>query len=274
MGYLVGLIAALCVAVIAFGGMDPISFTVVQATVWVLAAVALWREESGKLLGDPATKWIALLLAYVAFQWAVVTESPPEVRDAFLLWVTYVCVFYLAFLVSRDTKLRQRLVLSLLALGLAESLYGLVQYLVSFPYVLSYRNPFYANRATGTFINPNHFSGLLEMVLPFGFGLVLYQLERLKNASRGRRKEPGEHTLRLVFYFFLSLLVFLGILFSRSRLGIFSAQAAVLAMFVLWTTASWRRSRAIPVLLAFVLGARRLRPLARPGAGRAALRNP
>ena len=156
---------------------------------------------------------------------------------------------------GRDAKLRHQLVLALLALGLAESLYGLTQYLAGWPYVLNLRNPFYADRATGTFINPNHFSGLLEMVLPLGLGLVLYQLERLKNTSRGWREEPGEQTLRLGFFFFLSLLVFLGIVFSRSRLGMFSALAAVLAMFLLWATASWRRSRTIPVLLAFVLGA-------------------
>ncbi|MDA2912754.1 O-antigen ligase family protein [Acidobacteriia bacterium AH_259_A11_L15] len=255
MGYFLVLTAAILAAVVAFGGTEPITFTLVQATVWVLAALVLLREKSGKLLDDPATKWIALLLAYVAFQWAVVTESPPEVRDSFLLWVTYVCVFYLAFLVGRDSKLRQRLVLALLGLGLAESLYGLTQYLAGWPYVLTLRNPFYADRATGTFINPNHFSGLLEMVLPLGLGLVLYQLERLKNTSRGRRGETGEQPLRLVFFFFLSLLIFLGILFSRSRMGIFSALAAVVGMFLLWATASWRRSRAVPVLLAFVLGA-------------------
>ncbi|MDA2914173.1 O-antigen ligase family protein, partial [Acidobacteriia bacterium AH_259_A11_L15] len=255
MGYFLVLTAAILAAVVAFGGTEPITFTLVQATVWVLAAVALWRERSGKLLGDPATKWIALLLAYVAFQWAAVAESPPEVRDSFLRWVTYVCVFYLAILVGRESKLRHRLVLALLVLGLVESLYGLTQYLAGWPYVLTLRNPFYVDRATGTFINANHFSGLLEMVLPLGFGLVLYQLERLKNAGRGRREEPSEQILRLVFYFFLSLLVFLGILFSRSRMGIFSALVAVLGMFLLWATASWRRSRAIPILLAFVLGA-------------------
>lgn len=255
MGYLVALLATVFFAVIAFGGTEPITFTLVQAMVWILAAVALWRERSGKLLGDPATKWVALLLGYVAFQWAVVTENPTEVRDYFFRLLTYLCVFYLAFLVGREAKVRHRFVLALLGLGLVESLYGLVQYLVGWPYVLTLENPFYADRATGTYINPNHFAGLLEMVLPLGFGLVLYQLERLKSAGRGRREEPGEQTLRLVFYFFLSLLVFLGILFSRSRLGIFSALAAVLAMVVLWGTASWRRSRAIPVLLAFVLGA-------------------
>ena len=83
MGYLVALLATIFLAVIAFGGTEPITFTLVQAALWVLAAVALWRERPRTLLGDPATKWIALLLGYVIFQWAVVTESPPEVRDPF-----------------------------------------------------------------------------------------------------------------------------------------------------------------------------------------------
>lgn len=254
MGNLVALIAAILVAVVAFGGTEPTAFAAVQATVFVLAAVALWHEGS-KWLGDPSTKWVALLLGYVAFQWAVVSESPAEVSGQFLCLVSYLCVFYLAFLVGREAKLRLHLVLALLGLGLVESLYGLGQYLAAFPYVLTLRNPFYAHRATGTFINPDHFSGLLEMVLPLGLCLTMYRLERFRNAGRERSEESGEQTPQLVFYFFLSLLVFLGILFSRSRMGIFSALAAVLAMFVLWATASWRRSRAISVLLAFVLGA-------------------
>lgn len=254
MAYLISLIAAIFVAVVAFAGTEPIAFVAVEATVFVLAVVALWRER-GKWLGDTATKWIALLLGYVAFQWAVVTESPAEVSSHFLRLVSYVCVFYLALLVGREAKRRRHLVVALLGLGLVESLYGLGQYLTGFPYVLTYRNPFYGERATGTFINPDHFSGLLEMVLPLGLALTLHRLERLKNAARGRTEEPGEQTPRLVFYFFLSLVVFLGILFSRSRMGLFSALAAVLTMFVLWATASWRRSRAISVLLAFILAA-------------------
>ena len=51
MGYLVALLATIFLAVIAFWGTEPITFTLVQAALWVLAAVALWRERPRTLLG-------------------------------------------------------------------------------------------------------------------------------------------------------------------------------------------------------------------------------
>lgn len=255
MGYLIALSAVLAGVLVAFGGREPFSLSLVQIAVFATTGVALWRGKFNNLVQDPSLKWATLLVGYVVFQWAIITGGSILGRDALLLLVSYVCVFYLATLVAQESKLRNRLLVVLLGLGLLEALYGLVQYLAHWPYVLTQENLFYRDRATGTFINPNHFAGFLEMVLPLGLGLTLYRFDKLKNAGRGWLSDSEGHIPRIVSYSLLSTLVFLGILLSRSRMGMVSAVAAVLAMLVLWSTASWRRSRAIPLLLIFVLAA-------------------
>ena len=70
---------------------------------------------------------------------------------------------------SFDTK--QRVLLTgLIALGCAEASLGLMQYLTGVDHFLWYENSFHPGVATGTYINRNHFAGLLEMTLPLAGG--------------------------------------------------------------------------------------------------------
>jgi O-antigen ligase len=90
--------------------------------------------------------------------------------------------------------------------------------------------------------------------LAFTFGL--YLLERVRPITPGRQDTatlPKSGRLASpLFFFFVSLLIFVGILYSRSRMGILSAVAASLATWVLWLSSAWRRSVAVLVLVAFL----------------------
>lgn len=255
-GLAVGLLIVLYVAVLGYGGTEPLVLSAVQIGIFLLTVVAFWGLREEQVLTQPVLLASFLFMAYVGLQWLVFSDSRATIETHLLRWLAYVCVFSMAFLLAQDRRGRQWLVVGLLALGFLESLYGLVQYLAGLPYVLAWRNVFYADRATGTYVNPNHFAGFLEMVLPLGLGVVLYGIDRFRAGQRDFEaiRLDSEQAPRLVFYFFISLFLFLGILFSRSRMGIFGALAAVVAVILLWASASWRPAKAIPVLAVFLMG--------------------
>jgi putative inorganic carbon (hco3(-)) transporter len=96
----------------------------------------------------------------------------------------------------------------LLTIGVLEALLGLVQFFLSPGWIFTYVNPFY--RSTGTLINRNHYAGLLEMFIPVAFGL----------AYTAARKYGG--LARPYVYLLAASFMALALLFSTSRMGIFS----------------------------------------------------
>ncbi len=101
----------------------------------------------------------------------------------------------------------------LLLIGLLEALLGLVQFFISPGWIFGYRNPFY--QSSGTLINRNHFAGLLEMLIPVSLGLAYTAVRRYSDLAR-----PYLYVLAGAF-------MGLALLFSVSRMGIFSFLATV-----------------------------------------------
>jgi len=120
-----GLVICLFGAAMGFGGTEPLSWAAVQLVAFLLCGLILWAEEACSRL---PWKGPALLLAYVGLQTAVIRPEAYLVREQILRLLVYLCGFYLAAFVSRDQKSRAFLLGGLLALGLIEVLYGLVQY--------------------------------------------------------------------------------------------------------------------------------------------------
>src|SRR5438128_5346794 len=191
-----------------------------------------------------------------AYRPLLFVPRPYLVREQILRLLVYVCGFYLAAFVSRDQKSRAFLLGGLLALGLIEALYGLVQYVSGWQQIFAYKKFFYTSMATGTYINPNHFDGLLEMILPLSFASALSWFERLgRNAADPQglvsRLFKGEGAAALIFYLFSTLLLSAGIVFSRSRAGIFSACVSLAAVGLVWL--SYPMHRPASTLYVFVL---------------------
>jgi O-antigen ligase len=94
--------------------------------------------------------------------------------------------------------------------------------------------------ATGTYINRNHFAGFLEMVIPFGVALVLYENGKLprkvmlgRNVNAGIKRVLGGGRLSRIGLWLLAATVMVaGLLFSLSRMGIIAAVASLGAMAV------------------------------------------
>ena len=119
-----------------------------------------------------------------------------------------------------------QLVLLLLGVGAAQALLGLLQYGASegSPALFGMSLAGVA-RAQGTYTNPDHLSGLLEMLLPIALALLFFSVGRKRRDERRGWRERvvflssiRGHTA--VVYGAIALLLLVGLIFARSRAGI------------------------------------------------------
>jgi putative inorganic carbon (hco3(-)) transporter len=119
-------------------------------------------------------------LALAAFlSWAIVSVfasiNPEQSVYEVLRLAGYVMAYFLAGYALREAGFRHLLLLGLAAVVLIEAGYGLaVQFTgKTLLEVWWFPDPAAVSRAHGTYLNPNHFAGLMEMGSMVGFGLIL-----------------------------------------------------------------------------------------------------
>src|SRR5882762_11414200 len=278
----VGLIGAVCVAVLSFGGTAPRFFAVTQVIILGLAAVFLLSGEFSRVasIRFPVAGPF-LLVAFVLLQ---VCPLPVSLAPLFgrtldelpgashftismaqyqtvshlLLLVTYLTAFFLTLVLCWDPNAKRRLVFAMLSLGVFEALYGLIQYLTGWQQIFTYVKKYYLEEATGTYINRNHFAGFLEMILPFAVVLALRWAELLfsnisSRTAALRKIASRTELLSLVFWLFLATLLSVALVLSRSCMGIISALVSIVAILTLDGTASMRARTRTAVATLFFL---------------------
>lgn len=197
----------LCYAPLAIGGVRPFDQVVLQALMavtllaWILR---VWIQDKPRILMVPTVWGVLLFLAYAGFQYAV-ADVEYAARNEVLRVLLYAFLFLavLNHLYSQES-IRILSVVVVFA-GMLVALYGLFQFLAESNRVWAYIRPAqYEGRASGTFINPNHFAGFLEMLLPVGLALCL--------------KSRLPHLMK-VFLAYASLIMLAGIIVSLSRMA-------------------------------------------------------
>ena len=277
-----GLGIAICIAVLAFGGTSPPFFFFTQAVLFAMGVsflttslrVPLTNLHSpvivpafliGLILVQilPMPDFLGLRLdpmhyAGAAHAHYTISIAPYQTVSHLLLLVTYLTAFYLVLLVCEDRNAKKRLVYALVALGVFEAFYGLAQYLTGWQQIFTYVKKYYLEDATGTYINRNHFAGFLEMVLPFTMAFALRSAGNLHRAAQGSEAKArsllsSTELLPVVFWLFLAAVFFTAIVFSRSRMGMISALASLLAVLALAGSSSLsRRTRTVAGALFFL----------------------
>jgi len=279
-----GLIGAVCVAVLAFGGTAPSFFALTQVIIFGLGVAFLLSRQFSR--GPSFRIPVASPLLLVALVLLQICPLPVSLAPMFgrardelpagshftvsmaryqtvshlLLLVTYLTAFFLTLFLCQDRNAKKRLVFALVSLGAFEALYGLIQYLTGWQQIFTYVKKYYLEEATGTYINRNHFAGFLEMILPFAMVLALRWTHLLsKNASDGRagtfRKIVSRTELvSVVFWLFLAILISAALVLSRSRMGIISALVSLVAVLALAGTSAVRPRTRVAVAALFFLG--------------------
>ena len=154
-----------------------------------------------------------------------------------LAWWVFILSLFLFFLIMREyCSSPQKLTLIvrlMLAVGIIESLYGLIQALEPSVGVL-WSDQYNHGLARGTFINRNHFAGFIGMIWPLGLGYIMgrkifYQSRLSEHRTEQTLKNifvSARFNMLIVFIFLLTMML-LTLIFSQSRTGIVSMAAGV-----------------------------------------------
>ena len=274
----ISLIVGIILAVLEFGGTEPISFAVVEVFLAGVAAFFLllsrWNRFplSYRMLLAPAMLIGVVLLQLCPFpsSWLPIREGktwgggphfvrltiePFATRVHFLTLLTCIIAFFLAYLVSQNARRKRHLVLAIVALGSFEALYGIAQYLTGWQRIFNYVKKYDLEEATGTYINRNHYAGLLEMVLPLALALALYEFgkhnkKQPETLSKLRRLASRPNLQKLTLWLFIASLLFAALIYSRSRMGIISASTSLLMMFAILLL---NKKAGLPLCAAFLI---------------------
>jgi O-antigen ligase len=186
--------------------------------------------------------------------WMHASLLPHATELAWLQWMACLTAFCLVLEIAERGESLQRLVLALVLLGSAESIFGITQFLTGWQPLARFL-PREDLQPLGTYINRDHFAGLLEMVSPFA---LAWTLEQTRGIARYPRRVPvsslrplliSPQAGRLAGGLFLSALFLVALISSASRMGIFSGLVGASIVCLLWHSSSrGRRSEGVVVL--------------------------
>lgn len=156
--------------------------------------------------------------------------------------------FLVGFLIIKTLTRRGQIIRIfsvLIAIGVFEAFYGMFELYNKNPRILFYKKIYYLDAVTGTFVNRNHLSGYLEMIIPLAIGLIiakgkLFSLRGLKWRDAVLRLSEKGFSAYLLSSLAI-IIMSLGIIFSKSRSGVFLVVFSFILIFGL-TAFYFRRS--------------------------------
>jgi O-antigen ligase len=176
-----------------------------------------------------------------ASSWRSIAIVPYLVKTAWLSLLPMFAVFL--GVVSLPKSRLQFLIKIVLLMAVVESILGLIQFGAGRESALCFGNHDYCgDNATGTYINRDHFAGLLEMILPLALGLLV--------ANLGGDSITSKHYLswrqRLlslmtwqghanIMYMLVCTIILLGLILTRSRMGIILAMLGILLSLLIFS---------------------------------------
>ena len=229
-------VAILSFSALAFGAARPEGFLVIQ---WM--AVLLLGIWAFRFLINPKHRllWVPVCWPVLAFVvYAIVRYATAEVeylaRQELVRVVVYAVVFFAVINNLHKQEPSQIVGLTLIFLAMTLSFYAVLQFLRDWDKVWGLFDSFEKvagnrKRGSGTFYNPNHLAGYLEMVLPLALAFTL----------TGR----FSHLMKIILGY-ASVAIFAGLTVTFSRGGWIAAAVSLAALFY-WTVRQreyWKRT--------------------------------
>jgi O-antigen ligase len=234
-----------------FASVQPWIWSLYVAAVFVIFLTAWWRGQVAFRDNGTAAAW----LVYLFFGWSLFQLAPLPadllgrlspfrgslLENAYEMigisgswkpmayehglalgrWSIWLAAFLLAMLVRaacREGAFLRALAVVLLVVAGLEALYGLVQALVPSTGVLGYDRTGLGD-ARGTFINRNHFAGMIGMIWPLCLGYLL-SLSPWEEKPKLKDLINSDRFNRQLLISLVLVVMLLALIFSRSRAGI------------------------------------------------------
>lgn len=269
------LIAVIVGSTLAFGGVQPLTYSLVEIALFLGLLALLWNQARQGKTELRLPIWPILFALLVLLQliplppaliarlsparfagpdagglvasrsWGTLSIYPHDTWLAWIKFLAYISAFVLAAYVFDSRRRKSILLNALIYLGVFEAAYGITQYLTRWQKIFTYTKQYYIEEATGTFINHNHFAGFLELTLPFVMAYVFYFFQmwmagRRQGRAVSTQSGRGSAGIQSLLYLFLLAIFVVAVVFSRSRGGIL---ATAFAVFVLAVLAQFRARR-------------------------------
>jgi O-antigen ligase len=248
-----------------FGGVQPAAYSIAEMVLFVSVVLLVWKRsrEPGMKLGMPLWPVLFVLLAAVEAvplpagivaklsparlldpalaglagidrAWITLSIYPHETILTLMKMLAYLSAFLLAAHLFDSRKRRSWLVVGLIGLGSFEAAYGITQYLTGWQKIFTYTKTSYTESATGTYINHDHFAGVLELTIPFAFASAFYFFqiwsEKIPGARRAVAASRSSAGIQAMFYLFLVAMMVVGVGFSISRGGILGTVVSIIVV--------------------------------------------
>jgi O-antigen ligase len=160
---------------------------------------------------------------------------PHVTKVKLVQFISYAFVFFLITQEVREKRRIERIIIAIVLVGAFEALYGLYGYFSKHYYIFGFKRIYYMGAAAGTYVNRSHFAGYMGMVAPLCMGYLLSKALKSVHGGLGLKDRvigflntarASKTSALLVVVVTMTL----SIVFSLSRMGVFSFIAAVLFM--------------------------------------------
>ncbi len=224
---------------LALGGVRPQNFIVLW---WLIAAalvlwmVRIWVAPRYRFLWPPVCWAMFPFVVYAIWRWRT-ADIEFQAREEITQIVLCALLFILVVNNLYGQESVRLLSFSLVFLAMFVAMYGIFQWMRASDNVWGFLRPAeYMDRASGSFICPNHLAGFLEILLPLALAL----------AVTGRMKPFVR-----IFLIYATLVILVGVAATQSRGGWIAAAVSLcaLVLFLLRTKGQYLMALAVAVVL-------------------------
>ncbi len=205
-----------------------------------------WSSLSGRERFAPAIEWLQANGESPALSASLVRE-----RTVSSLILLLVLISLFVSVALQTDRLKKYLLILLLIVAAVQGILGVIQFSTRLDQWAFFDNP--AGTAAGTYLNRDHFSALMYMMLPISLGLLANYFSQLNSRAT-------DNQYSLVNVLGLALLVILFVcaaLFSTSRAGIALTVLAMLLSLLAFAlpVGGWKSAGIMGIVLVTSVGA-------------------
>jgi O-antigen ligase len=179
--------------------------------------------------------------------WRALSVHSYATRTGFMKIMSYLGIFLVIINYVDSRRKLVRISTLIASCGILVAIVGIVQRVGGAPKIYWFWEPLFKEDASffGPFVNPNHYAGYIEMVVPLSLGLFMSKLMHLGRKSIRSIREflivtSSEKGCKLVIFGFLIVLMCCSLFLSGSRGGMISFLGS---MFFLLLMVAKRKGR-------------------------------